>query len=111
MAGFTKRLAYSLRWRLAVGLSLLVSAVALVAGAVSYRTAFKEAHALQDAQLKHIAMLIGSGSPILRSDMPPQSINFPETADDLPPPDIVIQDIASPRIEYIFGSTDARAPL
>ena len=72
MAGFTKRLAYSLRWRLAVGLSLLVSAVALVAGAVTYRTAFKEAHALQDAQLKHIAMLIGSGSPILRSDMPPQ---------------------------------------
>ena len=111
MAGFTKRLAYSLRWRLAVGLSLLVSAVALVAGAVSYRTAFKEAHALQDAQLKHIAMLIGPGSPILRNDTPPQSINFPETADDLPPPDIVIQDIASPRVEYIFGSTNARAQL
>lgn len=103
MAGFAGHIAYSLRWRLAVGLSLLVSAVALVAGAVSYRTAIREAHGLQDAQLKHIAGLIDPRNPMLLSDVE-GSLETAEES-DLPPPEVVIQNIASARLNDIFNSS------
>ncbi|QRQ82820.1 GHKL domain-containing protein [Paralysiella testudinis] len=113
MAGGTQKLIYSLRWRLAVGLSLLVSAMALVAGALSYRTAFQEAHELQDVQLRHIARLLDPHKPVLKQDLDTESDEnmVAESTATIPVSDIVVQNINSPRLNLIFGSPIAQHQL
>ncbi|MDO5638897.1 MAG: HAMP domain-containing sensor histidine kinase [Neisseria sp.] len=107
MAGAAASINRSLRRQLSVGLSLLVSAVALAAGALSYYSAFREAHTLQDSQLKHIAGLVDPRSPLLR-----QGGLAPNDGDtDLPQPDVVIQSIASPELDRIFNNPGAAAAL
>lgn len=59
MAGLKGKLKYSLQFRLSAGLSIVVAAVALAAGALAFGTAYQEAIELQDQQLRQMAALIG----------------------------------------------------
>ncbi len=110
MAGIAPTLSNrSLRRRLAVGLSLLVSAVALATGGLSYYTAFREAHTLQDSQLKHIAGLVDPRNPVLRQAS--DGLDDLDDATGLQPPAVVVQHTASPQLNRIFNSPDAAAAL
>ncbi len=57
MDGFKRRLKESIRFRLSLGLSLVILAVALVAGGFAFVAAFDEAHELQDDVLRQVAAL------------------------------------------------------
>lgn len=58
MGGFKERLKNSIQLRLAWGLSTAIVIMALVAGAFSFYSAFKEAHELQDDILRQAAALV-----------------------------------------------------
>jgi len=58
MDGAKKRLRYSLRFRLSLGLSLAIVGVAIIGGLLSLRGAWKEAHELQDDVLRQVAILV-----------------------------------------------------
>lgn len=58
MDGFQERLRHSIQWRLAWGLSAAIVLMALLAGSVSFYTAFREANELQDDILRQVAALI-----------------------------------------------------
>jgi two-component system OmpR family sensor kinase len=58
MDGRQGKLSNSLRFRLAASVSTIVVALALVAGALSFWTAFEEANEWQDEQLRQMAALI-----------------------------------------------------
>lgn len=57
MDGRKGKLTDSLRFRLSLGLSLAILAVALVAGIFSFVSAYREAHELQDDVLRQVARL------------------------------------------------------
>ncbi|QCP53474.1 two-component sensor histidine kinase [Trinickia violacea] len=57
MDGFKRRLSESVQLRLSFGLSLAILLVAIVAGVISFATAFDEAHELQDDVLRQVAAL------------------------------------------------------
>ncbi|TFB41048.1 ATP-binding protein [Pseudomonas sp. F01002] len=57
MDGFKKRLSESVQLRLSVTLSLAILIVALVAGIFAFISAFDEAHEMQDATLRQVAVL------------------------------------------------------
>ncbi|WP_207001864.1 sensor histidine kinase [Trinickia mobilis] len=57
MDGFKRRLSESVQLRLSFGLSLAILLVAIVAGIISFATAFDEAHELQDDVLRQVAAL------------------------------------------------------
>lgn len=58
MDGFQEHLKHSIQLRLAWGLSVTITAVALIAGSVSFYTAFREANELQDDILRQVANLV-----------------------------------------------------
>ncbi len=58
MDGFPGDMRQSLQFRLSASLSLLVAAMALISGAVSFVLAFQDAIELQDNQLREVAALI-----------------------------------------------------
>ncbi|MBU4280866.1 MAG: ATP-binding protein [Hydrogenophaga sp.] len=58
MDGFQERLRRSIQWRLAWGLSAAIVLMALLAGMVSFYTAYREANELQDDILRQVAELI-----------------------------------------------------
>jgi two-component system OmpR family sensor kinase len=71
MDGFKKWLKDSIQLQLLFCLSSAIAAVAIVAGIVSFATAFEEAHELQDDVLRQVAALVGQ-----------QHIKSPISADD-----------------------------
>ncbi len=58
MDGLKRRLNESIQFKLSFTLSLAILAVAIVAGVFSFRSAFNEAHELQDDVLRQVAQLI-----------------------------------------------------
>ncbi|MGU7774961.1 sensor histidine kinase [Burkholderia sp. MR1-5-21] len=58
MDGFKKRLSESIQFRLSVALSVAILAVATVAAAFAFTSAFDEAHELQDDVLREVATLL-----------------------------------------------------
>lgn len=58
MDGFKRRLNESIQLKLSITLSLAILVVALVAGLLSFRSAFDEAHELQDDLLRQVAQLV-----------------------------------------------------
>lgn len=67
MDGFKRRLNASLQLKLSFSLSLTILVVAVIAGAVSFGSAFDEAHELQDDTLRQIATLVDQrGVPLAR---------------------------------------------
>ncbi|OZI30991.1 two-component sensor histidine kinase [Bordetella genomosp. 10] len=69
MDGFQKRLNASVQRKLSVTLSLAILAVAVVAGIVSFLSAFEEAHELQDDVLRLVARIMDRQR--LSPDRPP----------------------------------------
>lgn len=68
MDGFKKRLNESVQLKLSFTLSLVILAMAIVAGIFSFLAAYDEAHELQDDVLRQVAQLVGrqhlsSGDP------------------------------------------------
>ncbi|RON39236.1 two-component sensor histidine kinase [Pseudomonas frederiksbergensis] len=57
MDGFKKRLSESVQLRLSVTLSLAILIVAILAGIFAFVSAFDEAHEMQDATLRQVAVL------------------------------------------------------
>jgi len=91
MDGFQGMLTNSLQFRLAAGLSALVIALALGAGAFSFWTAFEEANELQDDQLRQMAALIDQHEVPVESPRP----GAPERGVD-PDLQFVVKVIGSP---------------
>lgn len=60
MDGFKRRLKDSVQLRLSIWLAFAIIAVALVAGSISFASAYNEAHELQDETLRQIAFLFDS---------------------------------------------------
>ena len=58
MDGLKRRLNESIQFKLSFTLSLAILAVAIVAGVFSFRSAFNEAHELQDDVLRQVAQLM-----------------------------------------------------
>lgn len=58
MDGLKRRLNASIQFKLSLTLSLAILAVAIVAGVFSFRSAFNEAHELQDDVLRQVAQLM-----------------------------------------------------
>lgn len=58
MDGWQEHLKRSIQWRLAWGLSTAIVLMALLAGAVSFYTAFSEANEMQDDMLRQVAALL-----------------------------------------------------
>lgn len=110
MAGQSAKLNYSLQWRLVLILSLLITLMAAISGALAFRTAFHEAQDLQDTQLQHIALLLDPNSPALREDTR-ADINFPETASILPKPSVLAQALDSPYLDALFENNHAAKDL
>ena len=57
MAGFQERLKRSLQFRISMWLSLAILVVAVIAGALSFRSAYHESHELQDDDLRQVAAM------------------------------------------------------
>lgn len=57
MDGFKKRLSESVQLRLSVSLSLVILAVAIIAGIFAFVSALDEAHEMQDETLRQVAVL------------------------------------------------------
>jgi two-component system OmpR family sensor kinase len=70
MDGRSGRLGQSLQFRLSLFLSLAILAVAIVAGAISFHTAWREANEMQDDHLREVASLLSHLS------LPAASLHF-----------------------------------
>ncbi|WP_066567364.1 sensor histidine kinase KdpD [Snodgrassella sp. CFCC 13594] len=110
MAGFQERIKYSLQWRLIILMSILVTIMAVLGGAIAFQTTFAEAQDLQDAQLQQIARLLDPNSPALKQDNR-EDINFPESASQLPKPRVLAQSLDSPYLNLMFEDNQAHLRL
>jgi two-component system OmpR family sensor kinase len=66
MDGFKKRLSESIQLRLSIALSLAILIVAILAGIFAFVSALDEAHEMQDATLRQVAVLVDRQQMTLR---------------------------------------------
>ncbi|MEB0045529.1 MULTISPECIES: ATP-binding protein [unclassified Pseudomonas] len=103
MDGVKKRLSDSVQRRLSVTLSLAILIVAVVAGIFAFVSAFDEAHEMQDATLRQVAMLL---------DRQQMTLSYPESAglnNDDEESRVIVQYLADG--SKAVGNDDAAIPL
>ncbi|MGE4554492.1 MAG: two-component sensor histidine kinase, partial [Desulfovibrionaceae bacterium] len=95
MDGLPTGLRRSLQFRLSLGLSLVVVAMALAAGAFSFLSAYDEAIELQDQQLRQMAALAGLRHAPPAPYDPSGPSGAADTADDDPEARVAVQFLRS----------------
>lgn len=106
MAGFKKRLNESIQFKLSFSLAVAILAIALVAGVLSFVSAYDEAHDLQDNTLRQMLVMLDR-HPVTLENSKSETLAS-ATEDDAR---IIVQHLAAPTSAVNNSTVNALLPI
>lgn len=106
MAGFKKRLNESIQFKLSFSLAVAIMATALVAGILSFVSAYDEAHDLQDNTLRQMLVMLDRHSVALENT---KTETLASDSDE--DARIIVQHLAAPNSTVNNSTPDALLPI